>query len=110
VNGSSTSWFLGNDTELQVAPATPSGQWLSYMGTGVKRVGANTIITAQDGPNLNMGSTRVSFAAIGGAGTNQMHDYGPTHGAQKWEPHLRKSHAPSSIGANGLRPSALASP
>jgi RHS repeat-associated protein len=73
VNGSTTAWYLGNDVELQVAPATPSGQWISYMGTGVKREGANTIVQAQDG----QGSTRVSFAAFGGAGTNQMHDYGP---------------------------------
>jgi RHS repeat-associated protein len=73
VNGSTTAWYLGNDVELQVAPATPSGQWVSYMGTGVKREGANTIVQAQDG----QGSTRVSFAAFGGAGTNQMHDYGP---------------------------------
>jgi RHS repeat-associated protein len=73
VNGSSTSWYLGNDVELKVAPATPSGLWISDMGTGVKREGANTIVQAQDG----QGSMRVTFAAFGGAGTTQMHDYGP---------------------------------
>jgi RHS repeat-associated protein len=73
VNGSSTSWYLGNDVELKVAPATPTGLWISDMGTGVKREGANTIVQAQAG----QGSMRITFAAFGGAGTTQMHDYGP---------------------------------
>jgi RHS repeat-associated protein len=72
-DGSSTSWYLGNDVELKVAPATPSGLWIIDMGTGVKREGANTIVQAQDG----QGSMRITFAAFGGAGTTQMHDYGP---------------------------------
>jgi YD repeat-containing protein len=40
LNGSSTSWYLGNDVELKVAPATPSGLWISDMGASVKREGA----------------------------------------------------------------------
>jgi RHS repeat-associated protein len=71
-NGSSTTFFVGNDASLVVAPATPSGQWTSFIASSVKREGSTTSILAQDA----QGSIRVSFAAIGIGGATQSHDYG----------------------------------
>ncbi len=48
-NGANTTWYVGNDGELKVDAATPSGLMTSYITSNVRRVGSATGFLLQDG-------------------------------------------------------------
>jgi RHS repeat-associated protein len=71
VNGSNTTWFIGNDGELKIDTVTPQGLMTSYVSGSVRRVGTGTDFLLTDG----MGSIR--YEARYGGGPSAWRDYGP---------------------------------
>jgi YD repeat-containing protein len=88
VNGSNTTWFIGNDGELKVDAVTPQGLMTSYVSGSVRRVGSGTDFLLSDGMRSIRNETRY------GGGPSAWRDYGPAQSAQKWEPLLQNSSAP----------------
>ncbi len=74
VGTSATTWYVGNDGELKVDAATPSGLMTSYITSNVRRVGSATGFLLQDGLGSVRGENQV------GIGSFTWHDYGPAHG------------------------------
>ena len=70
IGTSATTWYVGNDGELKVDAATPSGLMTSYITSEVRRVGSATGFLLKDG----LGSVRYESQT---GGTSAWRDYGP---------------------------------
>ena len=70
IGTSATTWYVGNDGELKVDAATPSGLMTSYITSEVRRVGSATGFLLKDG----LGSVRFESQT---GGTSAWRDYGP---------------------------------
>jgi RHS repeat-associated protein len=70
-SGATTTWYLGNDAEITIDSANPSGLLTSYLHPDVKRAGALTSYLVKD----HLASNRLT--ATHGQGTPQRLDHGP---------------------------------
>jgi RHS repeat-associated protein len=70
-NGSSTTWYIGNDGDLKVDTANPTGLMTSYISSEVRRVGSATEFMLKD----SLGSIR--YENRYGGGSSSWRDYGP---------------------------------
>ncbi len=71
VGTTATTWYVGNDGELKVDSANPSGLMTSYITSNVRRVGSATGFLLQDGLGSVRGENQV------GIGSFTWRDYGP---------------------------------